>query len=265
MLQKKNNIIHNRNLGIELLRMILCFWILSFHCLNKEKISYFIFYITKTKLFHVPCFSFISFYFSYNIFLDRNIIKFKRRIERLLIPYFFWPLLIFIIDNSLHLLFPSQIKTIHFNELKIQLILGRLFMVPLWFLFGSIFLSIILFILSNLFNKFFLFISQLIIISVYCLQYSNKFKYLKILLVNFKLALLDTLSILPLSLLGINFASLNIMNFFKSHLKLSMFFIYLFIFILFKYELFVDLGGYNGIIHIYTSFLFFIGFYILPL
>ena len=39
MLQKKNNIIHNRNLGIELLRMILCFWILSFHCLNKEKIS----------------------------------------------------------------------------------------------------------------------------------------------------------------------------------------------------------------------------------
>ena len=31
------------NLGIEILRMILCFWVLSFHCLEKNKIKLFSF------------------------------------------------------------------------------------------------------------------------------------------------------------------------------------------------------------------------------
>lgn len=63
------------NLGIEILRMFLCFWVLCFHCLKKNKINYFLFFIAKTKFFHVPCFCFISFYFSNN-----NIIFFSREL-----------------------------------------------------------------------------------------------------------------------------------------------------------------------------------------
>ena len=87
----------------------------------------------------------------------------------------------------------------------------------------------------------------------------NKFKY------NVRLPVLDTFSIFPLSLIGFNFASLNIMDDLKSHSKKILFFGFLFIFILFKYEVFIDLGGYNGIIHIFTSLLFFVCFYLLPL
>ena len=79
LIQKNMNVKKEKiNLGIELLRMILSFWVLSFHCLEKNKINYFIFYITKTKFYHVPCFSFISFYFSYNVFFDRNSLKLKK-------------------------------------------------------------------------------------------------------------------------------------------------------------------------------------------
>ena len=34
---------------------------------------------------------------------------------------------------------------------------------------------------------------------------------------------------------------------------------------LFKYDIFIELGGYKGIINVFTSISFFIGFYLLPL
>ena len=100
-LKKSKNI----NLGIQILRTILCFWVVCFHCLDDKKISYITFYITKKKQYHVSCFIFISFYFSYNIFNQRLINKFKNRIERLLISYIIWPIIFmvshyFINDNS---------------------------------------------------------------------------------------------------------------------------------------------------------------------
>jgi hypothetical protein len=36
------------------------------------------------------------------------------------------------------------------------------------------------------------------------------------------------------------------------------------IYFLFKYNIFTNLGGYNGIIHLFASISFFVGFYLLP-
>lgn len=266
MIQSKNNSFgNNRNLGIEILRMILCFWVLSFHCLNNNKIGYFIYYITKTKFFHVPCFAFISFYYGNNIFIGRNIEKLKRRFERLLIPYILWPIIIFIIDNLLHFLFNHNIHRIYLYDLKIQLIVGRQFIVPLWYLFGTIFLSLSFFIISNIFKKYFLYVTQLLIIVSYIVQYSFKTTVFDIYKNNVKLPILDTFSIIPLSLFGINIAHLEILKYFKHNFRITFIITYILLFTLFKYEIFVDMGGYNGIIHIFISLLFFIGFYILPL
>ena len=248
------------NLGIEILRVLLCFWVLAFHSLKKKKINYFLFYVTKKKFYHVPCFSFISFYFSYNIFHDKISIKMKKRLERLLIPYIIWPLIILAIDNI-----SNRKIIISIYQLKIQLILGRQIMVPLWYLFSMIFLSIFFFILSNLFSHHFLFVIQLLSICSYIFQYSGFYQLLDIYKRNIKLPILDTLSIMPLTSLGLNFASLKIVEIFSKKRKLALFFSFLFIYFLFKYDLFIDLGGYKGIIHIFASSCFFIGFYLLPL
>lgn len=101
-----------RNSGIELLRMILCFWIVLFHCL-KLKNKYLINIIFK-KRFHVPTFIFISFYFLYNNLCYRNIYKIKSRLTRLLIPYIILPLTIWIINNLLYFI----IKYNRFNNWK---------------------------------------------------------------------------------------------------------------------------------------------------
>lgn len=254
----------NRNLGIEILRMILCFWVLSFHCLNKSKIGNLLNYITKKKFYHVPCFSFISFYFSYNIFSSRNIKMAQRRFERLLIPYIIWPSFIFINNNVLHFFFKDGKRPLSFNDLKIQIISGRQFIIPLWFLFSMIFLTLLFLILSFTFKKYFLFITQLLAIISYIMQYSEIYSSLNNYKNNVRLPIFDTLSMLPLSAIGLIFSSFNKINILKENLFKTLFFSYLFLFLLFKYEFFITMNGYRGIEYIFSSLLLFIGFYLLP-
>ena len=131
-----------------------------------------------------------------NIFFSRIIIKFKKRQQRLLIillririilliyipnvyiinliklfiPYIIWPLLFFIIDNSLY-----YNKKISLHDLKLQLIIGRQFSIPLWFLFSMIILTILFIILSFFFKYYFLFVLQILSIFSYIMQYSHYF------------------------------------------------------------------------------------------
>ena len=84
--------IYKRNIGIEILRMFLCFRIIILHYYSSDNR-----FILKLKWnrFQVPCFFFISFYFLYPIIFTRNIRKFKLRLERLLILWFHFNLIFF--------------------------------------------------------------------------------------------------------------------------------------------------------------------------
>ena len=72
LLNKKNSKNINKNLGIELLRMVLSFWVVLFHCLRLN--NRYLRNIIKKKVFHVPTFILISFYFLYKNLSERNII-----------------------------------------------------------------------------------------------------------------------------------------------------------------------------------------------
>lgn len=79
--------ISNINLGIELLRMIISFFIVIYHIYPrnvKTIISSFIFYFLG---FYTSIFFLISFYFSFKMFSSGNITKFKERLIRLFLPY----------------------------------------------------------------------------------------------------------------------------------------------------------------------------------
>ena len=77
----------NINYGLELLRMLLCFWVVLYHFLKKSDNKLILSF--KKKMFHVPSFFFISFYFLFPIINRRKTNKMILRLERLLIPYFF--------------------------------------------------------------------------------------------------------------------------------------------------------------------------------
>ena len=81
---KKENLIKKKKLylGIEILRMIFAFIILFFHCKNKVIYSgIFTKYLRELVELGLATFFIISFYFSYNSFISKNINKIKGRFK----------------------------------------------------------------------------------------------------------------------------------------------------------------------------------------
>ena len=129
-MSKKKNTINNmvlvsrRIIGIEILRMFLCFRIvlLHYYSLNNK-------YILKLKNnnYQVPCFFFISFYFLYSTISNINIDKMKLRLERLLIPYIIYPIIVWIVNNLMFKIikFNRFNRLLSIKELIIHLIIGK--------------------------------------------------------------------------------------------------------------------------------------------
>ena len=80
---------------------------------------------------------------------QRNIKKFKSRLERLLIPYVIYPIIIWIINNLMFLIikFNRYDKILTLNDLKTQIIIGRgIYGISvLWFHFNLIFFTLFFF------------------------------------------------------------------------------------------------------------------------
>ena len=251
------------NYGIQLLRMILCFWVVCFHCLKVEnKILRNIIFV---KLYHVPTFVFISFYFLLNNLYTRDIRKIKHRFIRLLIPYFAWPLIIWIINNILYLLsnYNRFNRYLSLYELYIQLLIGRSFHPVFWFQFNLIILTILYFIIAFIFKKNFLFIFIMIGMLSYILQYSNyNYNLFKNYKRNIILSIGYICEILPLTVSGILFASFKVIEKLEIHRKKSILISIIVLYCLFKYNIFYDLKGfgYNGIIINFGSIFLFISF-----
>ena len=85
-----NNKRNKVNIGIEILRVILCFWVLTFHLYKNKNRKY---CKILNTYYHVPTFMIISFYLTNKLFSIPNIIKIKQRIIRLLFPYLMLPII----------------------------------------------------------------------------------------------------------------------------------------------------------------------------
>jgi fucose 4-O-acetylase-like acetyltransferase len=246
----KNSKVKRRNVGLELLRALLCFWVIIFHFLiSTNNIASSV----KRKRYHVPCFFFISFFYLYPAIKDKNIAKMKLRLQRLLIPYLIWPFIIFIINNALFLLFKNnQFHSYLFlYDLKIQLLLGRKFMSHLWFMFHLLFFSIFFFILSFLFNiDIFLFCSTMIMILSYAIQYSGcNYNFFIKYKGSIKHSLGYFVESLPFAVSAFFFSSFNAIKYLKIHRIKTLITCIMILYLLIKYQIFADLDGfgYRGI------------------
>ena len=156
----------NINLGIELLRMILSFFIVTRHFLKlKYKNTFLTEFIFYAQPFYVPLFFLISFYFSYKTFSSRNIDKIKLRFIRILIPYIIWPTLLWIRFNKSHLIsFKYNLNM--FKSIFYQLLIGYDFYAVLWFQFDLIMISIIISIVIFIFKNQYLLVLK--IFGIFC-------------------------------------------------------------------------------------------------
>jgi len=141
------------NIGFAALRIYLSFLVVIAHCFKPNS-------TTSKKIIirmihnaiHVPTFYLMSFYFSYNLFKSKNIRKIRARLQRLLIPYFVWPIIIWSLNNLLSFLF-IKIYIIPFKKYILQFITGNDFMGILWFQCNLILITLLAMIIHFLFNE----------------------------------------------------------------------------------------------------------------
>ena len=237
---KDRNTNQKINYNLELLRLILSFWIVMNHCYRYTQ------FFNKGK-FHVPTFMIMSFYFYYNILKTKEIFKIKNRFRRILIPYIIWPIISLLINNILLKLFSFSLyyKKILLNDLIIQIIFGVKYHNIFYFQFNLIFLTILFTIISFLFNENFFFIFQLLLITAYTFQYNywnlNIFeKYSKVV----RCSLGICFELFPFAVMGITLHHLDITEKLKKFKSLSIFYTGIIIFLIIKFDIFVRIKGY---------------------
>jgi len=249
-----------KNLGIEILRMILCLWVISFHFAGLK--NYLKYKILRAS-FHVPTFMLISFYFTYNTFISNDIIKYKKRLERLLVPYIIWPIIFLLISNSSY--DSINIKKLIF-ELLLQYITGYKIYVILWFVGSLIFLEIFFKIIHILFNKQSLLILKILSIISYLVQYEEINYNIFYLYPTYIIGVSRIIEMMPIAVTGLCLRNINIFKTIKNDKIKYIFFSMIILFFIYNYNVFGNFKGfgYNGIKNNIAGICLFISFSLIP-
>ena len=243
-MEKIQHFYKKKKIGIEILRALLCLWIVILHC---SKIS------TKQNKylhrgFHVPTFFMMAFYFYYPILYERIIIKISNRICRLLIPYIIWPVFSFILNNSMFEIFSAGQYNfkIPLKELFLQIIFGARFHWIFWFQFNLIISTLLFTILSFLFKKKLLTILCFLGIICLYLHFSNfVYNILKTYREFIYTTLGSTIELIPLAVIGCIYKSFNLLSKINNiPLSIHIALISL-VYIFFKYDLFIPISGFR--------------------
>ena len=267
-LKKLNFREKNFNISLALLRMYLSFLVINGHFFNPSKSNIknkYIIKLLKNRI-AVPTFFIMSFYFSYKLISSKDIKKIKKRFERLLIPYFIWPIIIWILNNIFNFCFGTKFQ-ISINDLIIQLLTGHNFLAVLWFQLNLILSTFLMIIIEILFCNNRTFILIFLIIIAYFLQYSN-LNNLFFLKYSFyiKYPFGRFIEIMPHCIAGYILALFNLIEFLKKNILKNICLLSLIMILFIKYNILNTPKGfmYQGIsLHISSLFLFTI-FAIMP-
>ena len=245
---EKKNKGTKRMIGIEVLRMILCFRIILLHYYSAKN-RYLL--QMKSHQFQVPCFFYISFYFLYPAISEKNTKKIKIRLERLLIPYIIYPILVWIINNLMFLLikFNRFNRLLKLKELLLNLIVGKgIFGIGvLWFHFNLLILTLIFFISSFFLKHYFLLFFQILALISLIIQYSGiNFQFFKKYNRNISMSVGNIVETFTMAILAFSLAHINICKLFFKNRNKILFFSCFFLYIIFNYNIFSPLKGFSS-------------------
>ena len=149
----------NKYYGFLILKTILAFYVVKTHCFNPNSINNkLLFYILgRNRKIHVPSFFNLSFLFNYKGLISRDPNRNCKRFERLLIPYIFWPIIVYSVDFILSKFYKFS-PTYSFKNLILQLVLGIGLIPPLWFQLNLMATTLLFLFTIYIFKKNYLFI-----------------------------------------------------------------------------------------------------------
>ena len=265
---ENKNASKKRNLGIQVLRMFLCFRIVLLHYYSSKNI-----FIKKLKKrrFQVPCFFFISFYFLYPTISQKNKNKFILRLERLLVPYIIHPIINWIINKLMFLIikFNRYNGFLKLKDLTTQIIVGRGIygIAVLWFHFNLLIFTIFFFIFSFILSNHFLNFFQIFALASYTLQYSGiNYRFFKQYTENIWMSIGNLIETFPIAIFAFYFSSIQSNKILLNNRKKCLLFSFLFLYLLSKFDIYAEIKGFSspGIKQIFISLFLFIFFSLIP-
>lgn len=202
------------NSGIEILKILLTFLILVYHCLHgKENVfeNRLLKFLLKIVPLYFSTYFVIFFYFTYSAFSSRNIIQIKQRFLRILVPYICWPIIfsvLYIISSDKVIIMNNLLK-----DLFIQFLLGRRINFVFWFQFNLLFISLIFSIILISFKKSYILIFQIMFLTAYILEYFGFVEmFFELYNEEIKRSIGRTLKMLIFAITGFFLASIRILN-----------------------------------------------------
>jgi hypothetical protein len=249
------------NISLSILRMYLCFVVVNDHLFNISTLKYK--YLVKflQNGISVPIFFIMSFFLCYKLFSLNDTMKIKLRLERLIIPYFFWPIIIWSFNNIFHFCLKLKLK-ISLYGLIIQILTGHNFITVLWFQLNLIVITLLMIFIHKLFykNTFYILINLLII--SYFFQYSNiNFKFFSQFSFYTRYPFGRLMEAFPFCISGYIFGSLGIIIYLKKKRIKALQILVSILFISIKYSIFLQIKGFlcQGIrVHIISITIFII-------
>ena len=214
---------------------------------------------------YVPIFFILSLYFSYHTIISKNIGNIKSRFERLLIPYFIWPIAFFIIRNFV-IAYYNNNKYYKLKDLISQMIIGFGIENIFWFQFNLILSHLIFVIIVFWKDKNYLFLIQLIGILSFIFFSSN---YHYEIFSKYHKCIRQTIGlffrILISSSIGFSSASIINIKFLEFHRKKSFFFAFVILYLFKTYFIPKDNNTYfDFIIFNFCSVCLIIIFFLFP-
>ncbi len=200
------------------------------------------------KLYHVPTFILISFYFYYRTLHGRIIAKIIARFQRLFIPYIIWPIIIFLINNISFKLFSVGIckKELVIKDIYIQILIGAGYHGVFWFQFNLIFISLYFAIITFVFKKYSLNIIKISGVVFFYFHISGIIPYYFQFYKRQSIVNIGGLfESMPLAVFGILLGSINYLVIFNDCSITSYFFNIFIIYILFEYDIFIKYPGFR--------------------
>ena len=168
------------NFGVELLKTILFFFILVYHCYNKEKCeSQILKIILEAIPIYYPTLFLIYFYFSYNHLSNKNLPLIEKRFIKLIIPYIVWPSFFFVLST---LSTDRGAKIYTFTDLFNQLIIGRGIACVFWYQLNLLVINLLFCLIVFSTKKIRIYLLSFILLIAYYLEY---FGIIKKLLMNY--------------------------------------------------------------------------------
>ena len=237
------------NYGLSILKTILSFYVVKTHCLKRSTIEnkILLYILGKDRGIHVPSFFNMSFYFNYKCLISKDPERNRKRFERLLIPYIFWPIIVFSINKFSGKYYKSFLEY-PFKKIIIQIILGNGIINPLWFQCILLATSLVFLIIIYIFENYYLFALQILMILSYILQYSKYNQYFfENLTTNCQMSFGREIMMIPFAVTGFHLAAFKIINKLKYYrFKSFIFSVITFIFVD-NFNIFYNLDNYNGI------------------